>query len=292
MIGSRTEGRGDSIALKAKEAMLNSSAILITAGAGMGVDSGLPDFRGDEGFWKAYPPFKKRNLRFSSMANPELFYQNPSLAWGFYGHRLQMYRDTTPHIGFAQLLEIAESKKNGYFVYTSNVDGHFQKAGFSENRIVECHGSIHINQCAFECKGGMWANKKSIEIDKNFIAKSPLPTCPSCGELARPNVLMFGDCRWDSSRSDAQEERFLEWLKELKNKNTKLVIVEIGAGLAIPTIRRISEGVATRLDASLIRINPRDHEVPKGAIAIKEGGLKGIEILYKLAKVGARYAKA
>jgi hypothetical protein len=42
---------------QAARAIQKADAVLITAGAGMGVDSGLPDFRGDEGFWKAYPPF-------------------------------------------------------------------------------------------------------------------------------------------------------------------------------------------------------------------------------------------
>ena len=46
--------------LRAKEIVANAEAVIITAGAGMGVDSGLPDFRGDLGFWKAYPPLKDK----------------------------------------------------------------------------------------------------------------------------------------------------------------------------------------------------------------------------------------
>lgn len=45
--------------------------VIITAGAGMGVDSGLPDFRGPNGFWKTYKPFKKHLLTFQDCANPE-----------------------------------------------------------------------------------------------------------------------------------------------------------------------------------------------------------------------------
>ena len=55
-------------------------AVLITARAGIGVYSGLPDFRGNEGFWKAYPLIAKRNLSFSEMVNPTWFDKNPSLA--------------------------------------------------------------------------------------------------------------------------------------------------------------------------------------------------------------------
>jgi len=107
---------------KAKEILKNANNILITAGAGFGVDSGLPDFRGVEGFWRAYPAAKKLNLRFEELANPIWFEKDPTLAWAFYGHRLELYRKTTPHIGFTKLLNFAKSKKD-YFVVTSNVDG-------------------------------------------------------------------------------------------------------------------------------------------------------------------------
>src|SRR3982751_1480380 len=73
---------------RAARAIRASEAIVIGAGAGMGVDSGLPDFRGGQGFWKAYPPYAELGLDFVLLANPRLFSTDPKLAWGFYGHRL------------------------------------------------------------------------------------------------------------------------------------------------------------------------------------------------------------
>src|SRR5258707_10426867 len=84
-------------------AVQSADALLIGAGAGMGVDSGLPDFRGTEGFWNAYPPYRKLGLDFMAVANPQWFRDDPTLAWGFYGHRLNLYRAATPHPGFAML---------------------------------------------------------------------------------------------------------------------------------------------------------------------------------------------
>ena len=98
----------------AKQYIEDADAILITAGAGMGVDSGLPDFRGTEGFWEAYPVIKELNLSFEEMANPEWFSSNPKLAWAFYGHRLNLYRDTVPHKGFKMLLDIVKKKDDDY----------------------------------------------------------------------------------------------------------------------------------------------------------------------------------
>src|SRR5438874_3703737 len=85
----------------AADAVQNADALLIGAGAGMGVDSGLPDFRGDEGFWKAYPPFRGKS--FASISNPIWFQSDPTQAWGFFGHRLNLYRQAVPHEGFAIL---------------------------------------------------------------------------------------------------------------------------------------------------------------------------------------------
>ena len=84
---------------------------------------GLPDFRGNEGFWKAYPPFQGRS--FSQMSNPLWFHNDPQQAWGFFGHRLNLYRDAVPHAGFALLKRWGERVPLGFFVFTSNVDGHF-----------------------------------------------------------------------------------------------------------------------------------------------------------------------
>ena len=250
--------------------------LLITAGAGMGVDSGLPDFRGSEGFWRAYPIAKRLNLNFQELANPRWFKDNPKLAWAFYGHRLNLYRDTKPHDGYYKLLEIAKSKKD-YFVVTSNVDGHFIKAGFSKDKIDEIHGSIHYMQCIKPCSSDIWsAEKIKIDIDmEKFQAKEPLPYCKKCKSVARPNILMFGDWNWLDHREAKQRQIFTNFLKKIGS--AKLAILEFGAGVEIPTIRNLSEIVAQDFNATLIRVNPRDYSVPNGAISLKMGAKEAIE---------------
>src|SRR5438876_11018822 len=108
---------------EAANIIAHADALVIGAGAGMGVDSGLPDFRGPQGFWEAYPPYAKLRLNFMDLANPHWFAADPALAWGFYGHRRNLYRRTPPHAGFGILLSWAKRMKHGAFVFTSNVDG-------------------------------------------------------------------------------------------------------------------------------------------------------------------------
>jgi NAD-dependent SIR2 family protein deacetylase len=262
----------------AAETIKAADALLVTAGAGMGVDSGLPDFRGAQGFWRAYPAIAKLGLSFEEMANPEWFARNPTLAWAFYGHRLNLYRQTTPHQGFNRLLEIGSNKPGGYFVFTSNVDGHFQKAGFEPERVLECHGSIHHLQCAETCTEEIWdAAGETVSIEKStFRALEPLPRCRHCPALARPNILMFGDASWLGHRTNAQRERFDGWLSALSKSSAKLAIVELGAGSAVPTVRQTSERVLQRIGGTLIRINPREQEVPSGQIGLPLGAAEGI----------------
>jgi NAD-dependent SIR2 family protein deacetylase len=182
-----------------------------------------------------------------------------------------MYRDTHPHAGFAALLTISKKMPNGAFVFTSNVDGHFQKSGFAHDKVIECHGSIHYLQCLDDCGQPVWsANDFQPAVDTASCALlSDLPTCPECGKVARPNILMFNDWSWDSFRTDRQQSRFNAWLARSKRP----VAIEIGAGVTIPTVRRFGEEIG----CPLIRINPDDSAIGlRRGIGIPLGALDGI----------------
>lgn len=267
---------------EAADAIDRADAIFIGAGAGMGVDSGLPDFRGQEGFWRAYPPLRDLGVNFADMANPAWFERDPELAWGFYGHRLQLYRETRPHAGFDILRGWADSKSEGAFVYTSNVDGHFQAAEFSGDRIVECHGSIHHLQCVDPCSEDIWsAEKVSVGVDEEtFRAAPPLPHCDKCNTLGRPNILMFGDGRWIEQRTRAQRDRMVRWMHRVRDR--RLVVLESGAGTAVPTVRWECERIARTHDAPLVRINPREAQGPPGTISLSMGALEALEAIQGL----------
>jgi NAD-dependent SIR2 family protein deacetylase len=264
----------------ARDALANADALLIGAGAGMGVDSGLPDFRGDEGFWNAYPPYRALGFGFMQLANPRAFRTDAALGWGFYGHRQALYAATTPHAGFARLQDFARALPHGAFIFTSNVDGQFAKAGFAPDRIVECHGSIHHQQCMAPCGPDIWPAPDAPAVElATMRATGPLPRCRICGGLARPNILMFGDSGWNAARTEAQEARFDAWLAGLGG--ARLVILEFGAGTAIPSVRLTGEGLASRRrGTTLIRVNPREPEGPAGTLSLAMGARAACEALF------------
>jgi len=254
-----------------------ADALIVAAGAGMGVDSGLPDFRGAEGFWRAYPALREAKMDFYKIASPRAFQDSPELAWGFYGHRLALYRATRPHGGFAILRRFGANLPDGAWVFTSNVDGQFQKAGFDAERICEIHGSIHHLQCREPCCEAIWsAEAFDPEVDPaSCRLRNQAPICPFCGSLARPNILMFGDFSWIESRTRQQQEALDAWRQRVR----RLMVIELGAGLAVPTVRWYGES----LGVPLLRINTTQPEVTSArAVGVAAGAAEALSVLAAL----------
>ncbi|MBN3804966.1 NAD-dependent deacetylase [Paraburkholderia sp. Ac-20336] len=239
----------------AAQLIRNATGILITAGPGMGVDSRLPDFHGEDGFWRAYPALKTDCISFQDIANGEAFRRDPGRAWGFYGHWLSVYRRTVPHEGFDILHRWASTKEHSAFVFTSNVDGQFQKAGFQEKRILECRGSLHRLQCVRPCSPDTWStdNLHPVVDEEHCRLVSALPRCPNCGSVARPNILLFDDSDWNDYHTRIRRMRSEAWLSSVE----RMVVVELGAGLSIPTVQAMSE----RTRAHVVRIALERHAI-------------------------------
>lgn len=257
----------------------DADGLLITAGAGVGTEAGLPDFRDSKGFWRAYPAVGREGLRFEDIASPVAFRETPRLAWGVYGSRLNLCREIAPQAGYEILRRWGAAMTRGSFVYTSNVDGHFARAGFAPERIAESHGSIHMLQCQNACTHQLWsADGFEPVVDGATCRLSSLvPTCPHCGAVARPNVLMSNDWNWIPDRVLAQHWRLEQWLASTR----RLVVVEVGAPTSMPKVRMFGERHSPRL----IRLNRCD-----AAVAADTGvGLLG-PVLDGLRRIDERYA--
>ena len=124
-----------------------------------------------------------------------------------------------------------------------------------------------------------WENTENeLEIEtKTLRAVSPLPRCPECHSIARPNILMFQDGDWVSRHAREQLDRYEQWLNQLAGHS--LAVLEIGAGTAVPTVRMEAERLARLPGATLIRINPRDHESPGDALSIRQPAVQALQHL-------------
>jgi hypothetical protein len=165
-----------------------------------------------------------------------------------------------------------ESVRDGAFVVTSNADGQFQRASFYADRIVECCGAIEWLQCTQQCGDVFPGGLVDVEIDdETGFAKDPLPVCPRCGSLARPNILLPDDKGWDGAREAMQEERLDTWLGGLRDqRDRKVVVLECGAKLRDAAgLRARSERAAAALNGTLVRITESNATATSPHVAIE-----------------------
>ena len=88
---------------------------------------------------------------------------------------------------------------------------------------------------------------------------------------------MFSDFEWDSERTEEQEKSMHHWVNSLGNSN--LFVLEMGAGLAIPTVRITCEQAWETLGGFFLRINPREYQVPKGSHSLSMGALTALRAI-------------
>jgi len=149
---------------------------VVLTGAGISTESGIPDFRSPTGIWAEYDPMEYATI--------EAFRRDAVKVWKFYALRFELLTRAEPNPGH---LALAELERRGLVqaVVTQNIDGLHQRAGSQE--VIEIHGSIRAAVC-LEC-----GERVSLEQVVLALAHDPAPPCPRCGEILKPDVVMFGE---------------------------------------------------------------------------------------------------
>ncbi|HEY2354470.1 MAG TPA: NAD-dependent deacylase [Gaiellaceae bacterium] len=153
--------------------LLERQPCVVLTGAGISTESGIPDFRSREGIWAQYDPFE--------VAHIDAFRRDPARVWEFYALRLDVLASAEPNAGHRALARLEEAGLVRAVV-TQNVDGLHARAGSQE--VVEVHGSLREAEC-IHC---------GVRVPMSHaVAQLPLPSCPMCGEILKPGVVMFGE---------------------------------------------------------------------------------------------------
>jgi len=223
--------------------------ILIFAGSGFSQESGLPIF--------------------STLLNENNYNQN---------ELIKLFDEHEPHEGYKKLLNLCKNKE--YYVFTSNIDGYFLRAGFDKDKIIEVHGNIYYIQCPTNCTGN---NKVFCKNSK--ISGSGTQICKHCHEKMVPNVMVGGFQDFIYKTKNIEELMIKEIKKLVTGSN--YTIIEIGAGINLPVIRDYSEILVEDYGLKLIRINPEHWQIPKellskNTVRIPYKSIKGIDILRAL----------
>jgi NAD-dependent SIR2 family protein deacetylase len=242
-----------------------ADGILLLTGAGMGVDGGIPDFRGKTGIWT-----EEKGI-FLKYSTGDAFHLYPLEAWNFYISRFLKYKGMDPHRGYYDLLNLIDIGHD-IFSVTSNVDGHFKRSGYDTEKLYEIHGNLEWVQCSkFCCRDIL----PMPNFDQNITSLDSIPHCHKCGSIMRPMVMLFNDSYFYPKFTTLQSINYINWSSNKKN----VLGIEIGAGLAVPSIRNFSHEHTARL----IRINPHDHTINrKQDVSIKVTALTGIDTIFKL----------
>jgi NAD-dependent deacetylase len=146
---------------------------VVLTGAGISTESGIPDFRSPAGIWRTYDPMEYATI--------EAFLADPERVWDFYGKRLASLAEVEPNDGHRAL---ADLERRGWVdaIVTQNVDGLHARAG--SRVVVEVHGSIRTSSC-LDCG--------TTVPFTDVLARLPIPACPTCGRVLKPDVVMFGE---------------------------------------------------------------------------------------------------
>ena len=147
--------------------------VLVLTGAGVSAESGIPTFRGKNGYW--------RNLDPAKLATPEAFARDPKLVWEWYCERRQRIRNAQPNAAHQAIAKLAQHADE-FLLVTQNVDDLHARAGSPKNEMVQIHGNNFITRCS-QCHFSR--SDYEHEID--------LPKCPECNALMRPGVVWFGE---------------------------------------------------------------------------------------------------
>jgi len=145
---------------------------MVSTGAGVSTESGVPAFRGIGGLWEDFRP--------EELATPEGFQRDPEKVWKWYDWRRQIIKQVEPNRGHKALVEM-QSCFPRFFLFTQNIDGLHQRAG-SKN-VYELHGNIWRAQCM----------KEKIRFEFLQTPLDEIPPHCSCGSLIRPDVVWFGE---------------------------------------------------------------------------------------------------
>lgn len=182
---------GSSIRARIEEAaalLQRAKAVVVSTGAGISAESGVPTFRGEGGLWKRHRP--------EDLATPGAFQRDPQLVWEWYAWRREKVAACAPNAAHHALAHLALSRP-GVTLVTQNVDGLHVQAAREVGALLgvdpapalplELHGDLFRVRCR-----GCGAERETREpIDASSLAA--LPRCRRCGDLERPGVVWFGE---------------------------------------------------------------------------------------------------
>ncbi|MBT9584999.1 RNA polymerase subunit sigma [bacterium] len=235
--------------------------VVFLSGAGISAESGIPTFRGPEGYWTV----GAREYHPQELATFHAFSQMPEEVWAWYLYRRSVCQAAQPNAGHSLLADLEQLLGERFLLVTQNVDGLHLRAGNSREKTYEVHGNIDYYRCAVNCCTEHWPLSQGFEDfakgQKASAEQLAQLRCPRCQAWARPHVLWFDECydevtyRYESSRGAARQA---------------VALVSVGTSGVTNLPLQMGRMVAGR-GALLVDINPESN--PFSQLAQESGGV-------------------
>jgi len=224
-----------------------ASRITFLTGAGVSAESGIPTFRGPEGYWR----IGSVNYQPQEIATFAMFQKMPHEVWKWYLYRRGVCRTAAPNGGHLALAKLEEILGERFHLVTQNVDGLHLRAGNSLSKTFQIHGNINYMRCSAACTTDVFP----IPGKTPAISRDDSPSewvwqqlkCPHCGESTRPHVLL-----WDETYNEAYYH--LQSTLALSQQTDLLIIIGTEGATHLPN--RMARQVAAS-GGAIIDINIR-----------------------------------
>jgi len=254
----------DAVIAACRAALTRDGTVIVLTGAGVSAESGIPTFRGQEGYWTV----GAREYHPQELATHAAFTEMPWEVWAWYLYRRGVCRAASPndaHYAIARWDDAMKSSADRFALVTQNIDGLHRRAGSPAARTFAIHGELEQMRCSVECCLDRWPIPAAVPAlakgEAVAEATRALLVCPACGQMARPHVLWFDE--------SYDEERFhLDTVRGLASAAVLVVVVGTSAQTNLPWQVVM---LAARNGATIVDVNTEDN--PFGEIAAHSGGV-------------------
>lgn len=215
-------------------------------GAGLSAESGIPTFRGDDGYWT----IGSKNYHPQEIATRYMFNKHPREVWTWYLDRINGCMDAKPNSGHYALVHFENLLKNNFSLISQNVDGLNLRAGSSFDNFYPIHGDLTFMRCHFECSRTLYEIPKEIKGIKAEHVNPKSLDCPKCGRLCRPHVLWF---------DESYDEEFYKLYSVLSISQKTDVLITVGTTGTTNLPNQIFEQALLN-NALVVDVNPNEND--------------------------------
>jgi NAD-dependent deacetylase len=234
--------------------------LVVLTGAGISAESGIPTFRGEEGYWTV----GSREYQPEEMATFSMFSHRPEAVWAWYLYRRGVCRAARPNAGHQAVVRLESALSDRFLLITQNVDGLHLRAGSSPERTYQIHGNIDFARCAAECGApirplpdtlGSKGKGESLTEEERAALRC------SCGGWLRPHVLWFDEC---------YDEEHFRFHSSLRAAATATLLLVVGTSGATNLPMQVGQA-ALAAGATIVDLNPEPNPFSRLAERAERG---------------------